>query len=114
MPQKAASPPAYPATSIPLALAPSLAPRDWMLRYRLLSICQKPSVRYGGGVAALVFYAGVLALKQPHFSLWAMAAIFIAALTSSIAGFAFSAICGAMLFHLLDDPVHVVEIMMIL
>ncbi|MEA2803490.1 MAG: uncharacterized protein QOE49_3585 [Rhodospirillaceae bacterium] len=113
MPQKAASPPAYPATSIPLALAPSLAPRDWMLRYRLLSICQKPYVRYGAGVAALVFYAGVLALKQPHLSLWVMAAIFIAALTSSIAGFAFSAICGAMLFHLLNDPVHVVEIMMI-
>ena len=42
-----------------------------------------------------------------------MAAIFVAALSSSIAGFAFSAICGAMLFHLLDDPVHVVEIMMI-
>ena len=42
-----------------------------------------------------------------------MAAVFVAALTSSIAGFAFSAICGAMLFHLLDDPVQVVEIMMI-
>ena len=49
MPQKAASPLAYPATSNPLALTPSLAPRDWMLRYRLLSICQKPSVRYGVG-----------------------------------------------------------------
>jgi uncharacterized membrane protein YfcA len=42
-----------------------------------------------------------------------MAAVFVAALSSSIAGFAFSAICGAMLFHLLDDPVQVVQIMMI-
>ena len=84
-----------------------------MLRDRLSTVWQKPSVRYGAGVLALAFYASVLALKQPHFSLWAMAAIFVAALTSSIAGFAFSAICGAMLFHLLDDPVRVVEIMMI-
>jgi uncharacterized protein len=113
MPQKAASPPAYSATSTPLALAPSLAPRDWMLRDRLSTVWQKPCVRYGAGVLTLVFYASVLALKQPHFSLWAMAAIFVAALTSSIAGFAFSAICGAMLFHLLDDPLRVVEIMMI-
>ena len=113
MPQKAASPPAYSATSTPFALATSLAPRDWMVRDRLSTVWQKPSVRYGAGVLALAFYASVLALKQPHFSLWAMAAIFVAALTSSIAGFAFSAICGAMLFHLLDDPLRVVEIMMI-
>ena len=113
MPQKAASPPAYSATSPPLALARSVAPRDWMLRDRLSAAWQRPGVRYGAGVAALLFYASVLALKQPHFSLWAMAAIFVAALSSSIAGFAFSAICGAMLFHLLDDPLRVVEIMMI-
>jgi uncharacterized membrane protein YfcA len=42
-----------------------------------------------------------------------MAAIFIAALVSSIAGFAFSAICGAMLFQLIDNPVKVVELMMV-
>jgi len=40
-----------------------------------------------------------------------MFAIFVASLVSSFAGFAFSAICGAMLFHLSDDPVHVVQIM---
>ncbi|HEX9525327.1 MAG TPA: sulfite exporter TauE/SafE family protein, partial [Reyranella sp.] len=64
--------------------------------------------------AALAAYGGLLALSNPAgVSPWAMAAVFVAALTSSIAGFAFSAICGAMLFHLLDDPVHAVEIMMI-
>jgi len=41
-----------------------------------------------------------------------MLAIAAASLVSSVAGFAFSAICGAMLFHLSDDPVHVVQIMM--
>jgi uncharacterized membrane protein YfcA len=40
-----------------------------------------------------------------------MFAIFVASLVSSFAGFAFSAVCGAMLFHLSDDPVHVVQIM---
>jgi uncharacterized membrane protein YfcA len=44
---------------------------------------------------------------------WAMIAIFLAAGTSSIAGFAFSAISGAMLFHLLGRPVHIVEIMLV-
>jgi hypothetical protein len=32
---------------------------------------------------------------------------------SSIAGFAFPAICGAVLFHLIDDPVRVVQTMMV-
>ncbi len=40
-----------------------------------------------------------------------MVSIVLASLLSSIAGFAFSAICGAMLFHLSDDPVQVVQVM---
>ena len=40
-----------------------------------------------------------------------MAAITLASMVSSIAGFAFSAICGAMLFHFGDDPVRIVQIM---
>jgi uncharacterized protein len=40
------------------------------------------------------------------------AAIALASMLSSIGGFAFSAICSAMLFHLGDDPVQVVQIMM--
>jgi hypothetical protein len=42
-----------------------------------------------------------------------MIAIAAAAALSSIGGFAFSAICGAVLFHLTIDPVQVVEIMML-
>jgi uncharacterized membrane protein YfcA len=38
-------------------------------------------------------------------------AVFLASVVSSIAGFAFSAICGAMLFHLSGDPVQIVQIM---
>jgi uncharacterized membrane protein YfcA len=49
----------------------------------------------------------------PLVSPWAMAAVFVAAMVSSVAGFAFSAICGAMLFHLVSDPVDAVQIMMV-
>jgi uncharacterized membrane protein YfcA len=116
MPQKAASPPAFSASSTPLATPLALArqARAEALRDWLSTVGQRRLVLYGASVAALAAYGGLLALSNPAaVSPWAMAAVFVAALTSSIAGFAFSAICGAMLFHLLDDPVRVVEIMMI-
>ena len=62
----------------------------------------------------LVLYVLVLRhLQVPLVSPWAMAAVFVAAMVSSVAGFAFSAICGAMLFHLVSDPVDAVQIMMV-
>lgn len=42
-----------------------------------------------------------------------LAAILVAATISSIAGFAFSALCGALLFHLVDSPVHAVNVMIV-
>ena len=66
------------------------------------------------GVLSLAAYTTwLVALTPTERSLWIILAIFVAALVSSIAGFAFSAICGAMLFHLIDDPVQAVQIMMI-
>ncbi len=114
MPHKAALPPAY---SVPSSLAAPLAlvrqARAEALRGRLWMPGQRRLAFYGAA-AALAAYTGVLTLANPVAVLpWAMAAVFVAALSSSIAGFAFSAICGAMLFHLLDDPVQVVQIMMI-
>jgi uncharacterized membrane protein YfcA len=86
-----------------------------LIRLNLIPpISQKALLLPGAALTALVAYAALLAATVPaHISMWVMAAIFVAALTSSIAGFAFSAICGAMLFHLLRDPVHVVGIMMV-
>jgi uncharacterized protein len=58
--------------------------------------------------------AGLAAVSiKAHPEMLVMVAIFIAALVSSIAGFAFSAICGAMLFQLIDGPIRVVELMMV-
>src|SRR5262249_48376008 len=75
--------------------------------YSRLAICMT-------GLLALVAYAVWL---MPHVPteqpVPIIAAIFVAALVSSVAGFAFSAICGAMLFHLVEDPVQAIQIMMV-
>ena len=42
-----------------------------------------------------------------------MAAILLAAFASSIVGFAFAAICGATLFHIMTDPMLVIQIIMV-
>jgi uncharacterized membrane protein YfcA len=65
-------------------------------------------------VLGFAAYAICLPMLAPtEHSLWILLAILAAALVSSIAGFAFSAITGAILFHLIDDPVRVVQIMLI-
>lgn len=53
----------------------------------------------------------VLVASDPWHRAAALAAIFVASLVSSITGFAFSAVAGAILFHLHDDPVRIVSIM---
>jgi uncharacterized membrane protein YfcA len=68
-----------------------------------------PSVSGGWEVplAALCACVALIVVSfKAHPEMLVMAAIFIAALVSSIAGFAFSAICGAMLFQLIDNPVR--------
>jgi uncharacterized protein len=43
----------------------------------------------------------------------ALLAVLLASTASSIAGFAFSALCGALLFHLMDSPVYAVQVMLV-
>ena len=62
-----------------------------------------------GGVA---FGCAMLGPAHGSPSAAVMAVVFLAALLSSIAGFAFSAICGAMLFRWAGDPVQLVQIML--
>jgi uncharacterized membrane protein YfcA len=69
---------------------------------------------YRAGMILLAGYVVLLTKFGPMpEAILIMLAVFLAAVASSIAGFAFSAICGALLFHLIDDPVRAVEIMMI-
>lgn len=57
---------------------------------------------------ALVLHAA--GVSDPPAALFAVLA---GSIVSSIGGFAFSAICGALLVHLMSGPVHIVQVMMI-
>ncbi len=65
------------------------------------------------GVAIVIAYATLLPRGGLSESAPALAAVLLAATLSSIAGFAFSAICGVMLLHMISDQVQVVQIMMV-
>ena len=66
--------------------------RDW-----IVAGWQRRYALYGGAATGLAAYASVLALSNsPDVLPWTLAAL-VTALTSSIAGFALSAIYGAML-----------------
>ena len=62
-----------------------------------------------GGIA---FGCAMLGPAHGSPSAAVMTVVFLAALISGVAGFAFSAICGAMLFRWAGDPVQLVQIML--
>jgi uncharacterized membrane protein YfcA len=63
------------------------------------------------GIGILITEVAVLLLQGPRGVAVSLIAVFVASTISSIAGFAFSALCGALLFHLMDSPVYVVQVM---
>ncbi|HEY7578053.1 MAG TPA: hypothetical protein VH855_10690, partial [Acetobacteraceae bacterium] len=63
--------------------------------------------------AVPVYIVLLVALQEPSAAELTTAAVFAASLLSSLAGFAFSALCGAMLFQFRHDPVTVVQIMLL-
>ncbi len=65
------------------------------------------------GLALVVAQAALLSLHGDQRTGIALMAILLASAAASIAGFAFSAICGALLFHLIDSPVYVVQVMIV-
>jgi len=65
------------------------------------------------GLGFLVAEAAVLSAQGVHGIVYALIAVFAASTVSSIAGFAFSALCGALLFHLMDTPVYAVHVMIV-
>jgi len=65
------------------------------------------------GLASLVAMSAMLSLQGHERTAAPLVAILVAAAASSIAGFAFSALCGALLFHLMDSPVYAVEVMIL-
>jgi uncharacterized membrane protein YfcA len=65
------------------------------------------------GFGFLVAEAAVLSAQGVQSVAIVLLAVLIAATVSSIAGFAFSALCGALLFHLMDSPVYAVNVMIV-
>jgi hypothetical protein len=65
------------------------------------------------GLGFLVAEGAVLSAQGVQGVVYALMAVFAASTVSSIAGFAFSALCGALLFHLMDNPVRVVCVMIL-
>ncbi|HET7884352.1 MAG TPA: sulfite exporter TauE/SafE family protein [Acetobacteraceae bacterium] len=61
----------------------------------------------------IAYTVGTAILETPATRLSVLAVVFLAALISSIAGFAFSALCAAPLLHLMSEPVMVVELMIV-
>jgi uncharacterized membrane protein YfcA len=65
------------------------------------------------GLGFLIVEATVLSARGVEGAAFVLIAVFAASTISSIAGFAFSALCGALLFHLMDSPVYAVQVMII-
>jgi uncharacterized membrane protein YfcA len=65
------------------------------------------------GLGFLIAEAALLSARGVEGAAFVLIAVFLASIISSIAGFAFSALCGALLFHLLNSPVYAVQVMII-
>ena len=64
-------------------------------------------------IAVVVAYAMLLSAEGRSASTLCLLAVLLAATLSSIAGFAFSAVCGVMLLQIMSDPIQVVEVMIV-
>jgi uncharacterized membrane protein YfcA len=65
------------------------------------------------GLAFLIAEGAVLSLQGMPGSAAPLIVVLLASIVSSVAGFAFSALCGALLFHIMDSPVYVVQVMIV-
>jgi uncharacterized membrane protein YfcA len=65
------------------------------------------------GLAFVIAEAAMLSLQGHQRAAVSLMAILLASAASSIAGFAFSAMCGALLFHLMPNQVYVVQVMIV-
>src|SRR5262249_29559095 len=65
------------------------------------------------GLGLLVAESAVLYAQGHETTAAALLAVLLASTASSIAGFAFSGLCGALLFHLMDSPVYAGQVMLV-
>jgi uncharacterized membrane protein YfcA len=65
------------------------------------------------GIGFLIAEGAILSVQGTQGVTAALIAVLVASTVSSIAGFAFSALCGALLFHLMDSPIYAVQVMIV-
>lgn len=65
------------------------------------------------GLGFLIAEGAVLSAQGIRGAAVVLIAVLVASTASSIAGFAFSALCGALLFHVMDSPVYAVQVMIV-
>jgi uncharacterized protein len=65
------------------------------------------------GLGLLTVESAVLSGQGVQHGAASLIAVLAASTVSSIAGFAFSALCGALLFHIMESPLYAVEVMTI-
>jgi uncharacterized membrane protein YfcA len=82
----------------------------WRMNARVLLVSITVSII---SIALVASYAAVLSREGVPASTLALSAVLLASTVSSIAGFAFSAVGGAMLLQMMSDPVQVVEVLMV-
>jgi uncharacterized membrane protein YfcA len=65
------------------------------------------------GLGFLVIEGTTLSLQGHWSTVLPLVAVLLASTVSSIAGFAFSALCGALLFHVMENAVYAVQVMIV-
>lgn len=98
-------------TSVLIGCASALTRDFAVMNRRILSSCV---FSISVSVVVLLAYAVMLrGIGDHEVEGVVIAGVFAASVLSSVGGFAFSAICGALLFHVSNDPVHVVRVMLL-
>ena len=77
------------------------------------SLHQRAAIVGVAGVAFLATVSTLLLVRGFTSDSVAVVGIFIASIVSSIAGFAFSALCGALLFHVMESPAYAVQVLIV-
>jgi hypothetical protein len=65
------------------------------------------------GILFVVGEGALLPIREHQNIMVALLGVFVASAVSSVTGFAFSALSGAILFHLLDSPIYAVQVIIV-
>lgn len=88
----------------------TIAFKPWPPRAMWVRRHVAPRLALVGCVVISLYLGSCMGMSTTDQQIWVI--VLICAAVSSIAGFAFSALAGAMLFHIARDPVYIIQIML--